>query len=66
MKVFIVKNIMNTENLKNELDEFLGKKVEPKKESSEEVLITEKSGLVERVEKKFIMSDGRELITEIY
>lgn len=59
---------MNNDNeLKNGLDSFLDnepvKSVEAK---SDEVLIPSKSGIVERLEKKLITEDGRQLITERY
>jgi hypothetical protein len=53
---------METNNKINDnLDEFLGKD----KVLSDNVIIKEKGELVEKVDKKLIVEDGRELLREI-
>ncbi len=57
---------MNTENLKQELNDFLSSE-QPKQtavENESEVVITPRTGLVERIEKTLITPDGRQLLTE--
>lgn len=49
------------EVLKCELDSFLEINKVPKEEK---IVISSKSGLFERIEKKLITEDGRELLTE--
>ena len=56
-----------TKDLNNELDSFLDqeKKEETKSEiTNEEVVITPNTGLVEHIEKKLKLADGRELLKE--
>ena len=58
---------MNNDNLKTELDAYLGQptpKAQPKSEVEQEIVITPKTGLVERIEKKLVTPDGRILLTE--
>jgi hypothetical protein len=51
---------MKTENI----DNFIG--VESKEEKSDKkVVITSKDGLIERIDKKLVVEDGRELIREV-
>ena len=52
---------METENI----NDFIGVEKEEKKDN-EKVVITTKDGLVERIDKKLVVEDGRELIREIY
>lgn len=59
---------MNNENkdLNNELDSFLDikKQVTPKVNNTDEVVITSRTGLIERVDKILVVSDGRQLLKE--
>lgn len=59
---------MNSENkdLKNELDSFLDikKQETPKVNNADTVVITAKTGLVERVDKTLVTADGRQLLLE--
>lgn len=59
---------MNTDNLKKELDAYLAtqKPQATKVDAEKEVVITLKTGLVERIEKTLITPDGRTLLTERY
>ncbi len=50
--------------LKQELKTFLQDKKSELK-SDEEVVIETKTGLIERVEKKLVLADGRQLLKEI-
>ncbi len=58
------------ENKENILDQFLGddtqKKTRKAKKSGKEVVLKEREGLIERVDKKFITEDGRQLLREQY
>ena len=59
---------MNTENkdLKNGLDSFLGEKKQEIKKTEEKVeVIPSRSGLVERIDKTLVTSDGRQLLLEV-
>ena len=51
---------METQNI-NDFIEFEGKE----KKHNEKVVITTKDGLVERIDKKLVIEDGRELIREV-
>ena len=52
----------NNKKLENELDNFLG--CDSEKEDCKK-MVTKKSDLVEKVEKKLVVEDGRELLREI-
>lgn len=58
------------ENKENILDQFLGddtqKKTKKTKKNDKEVVLKEREGLIERVDKKFITEDGRQLLREQY
>lgn len=58
------------ENKENILNQFLGddttKKTKKAKKSDKEVVLKEREGLIERVDKKFITEDGRQLLREQY
>lgn len=51
---------MNDKNLKDKIEEFLGD--ESLQDDNVVVIPKEKDGLIERVEKKFITEDGRQLL----
>ncbi len=52
--------------LNKNLKKFLNKEIEnePIINQSDEIIITQKDGLMERVDKKLVMSDGRQLLKE--
>ena len=50
---------MENEELKNELDSFLDTN---ESVVEDKIIITQKSGLVERVDKKLITEDGRQIL----
>lgn len=52
---------METTNIDNFIDDVENKE----KKDNEKVVITTKDGLVERIDKKLVVEDGRELIREI-
>lgn len=55
------------ENIKNTLENYLNltKNVEKKtKNSSDEIELLEKDGLVERLNKKYLVEDGRQLLND--
>ena len=54
----------NNENLKNELDEFLVNQPKKQTTSENEIVITPKTGLVEKIDRTLITPDGRTLLTE--
>lgn len=54
---------MDNNNIENQLDLF-NDEFSNENESNEEVVIVPKTGLVERVEKVFVMQDGRQLLSE--
>jgi len=58
---------MNNEKLKNDLDKYLAPEVESviKSETKEEVVIQPRTGLVERIDKKYVTQDGRQLLREV-
>lgn len=56
----------NNENLKNELDEFLENQPKIKSKSENEIVITPRTGLVEKIDRTLITPDGRILLTEIH
>lgn len=47
------------------LDEFLPEE-EKENQESKEVVLNEREGLIERVDKKFVTNDGRQLLREQY
>ncbi len=51
----------NTDNLNNQLDSFLN----PVNKNEEDIVITPKTGLIERVDKKLVTQDGRQLLREV-
>lgn len=54
---------MDNKELKNKIEDFLDKSQGDSKNDDGVVIIpTEKDGLIERVEKKFITEDGRQLL----
>lgn len=63
--IFILKH-SDMENIDKKvedgLDEFLGKDQEPTKD---EKVVKDKSELVEKIDKKLVVEDGRELLREI-
>jgi len=58
------------ENKENILDQFLGdnsqKKPKKTKVNNKEVIIKEREGLIERIDKIFITEDGKQLLREQY
>jgi len=55
---------METKEKKEALDDFLGE--EPKKiEKEDEPKVKTKDGLMEKVDRKLVVEDGRELLREI-
>lgn len=52
------------ENLMNGLDAFNTNESKRTTETNEKIVITSKTGLVERIEKKIVTQDGRELLNE--
>ena len=50
-------------NIENQLDLF-NDEFSLNNESNEEILVEPKTGLVERVDKVFILQDGRQLLSE--
>jgi hypothetical protein len=56
-------NKQNTEDLKKKLNNFINKSEENEKEcQGEECFIKQPQDVIERVEKKFITNDGRQLL----
>jgi hypothetical protein len=56
-------------NIEDKLNSFLGKKEEKKskKDLNNGIqIIKEKDGLLERIDKKFVTEDGKQLLTEVY
>ena len=58
-----VKKVLDTFVNEPELDEEAQKKAD---EAKKNVILTEKSGLIERVDKIFVTEDGRQLLREQY
>lgn len=56
---------MSTEKEKN-LDLFLTDNDQEKKEGKKEVVIQQKDGLIERIDKKYVTEDGKMLLRERY
>lgn len=52
------------DKLKENLEKFLDKDKATSEVESKEILIQTKTGLVERVDKKLVLGDGRELLRE--
>lgn len=55
---------MNKDNDIKNLDDFLNSENQETKNDVNQVVIQPKTGLVERVDKKLIVEDGRELLRE--
>lgn len=57
----------NVEKQETALDQFLGKsKNESKDKNSKKVILDEREGLIERVDKVFVTKDGKQLLREQY
>jgi len=58
----------NVNKRENALDEFLGntKKSNPKVKNHKKALLSDKQGLIERVDKIYVTEDGRQLLREQY
>jgi len=56
-------NKQNTEDLKSKLNDFINKSEDPQKDcQGEECFIRQPQDVIERVEKKYITNDGRQLL----
>ena len=53
-------------NNENVLDQFLFGKVTKKKDSNKKVIINQREGLIERIDRTLITDDGRVLLREQY
>jgi hypothetical protein len=51
-----------TEDLKDKLDSFIGNKSDNEKCEGDECFIKQPQDVIERVEKKYITNDGRQLL----
>lgn len=57
----------NVEEKETALDQFLNKsKTEGKDKNSKKVILDEREGLIERVDKVFVTKDGKQLLREQY
>jgi hypothetical protein len=56
---------MNTNKEKN-IDEFLDDEFEKDQEPKKKVVIQQKDGLIERIDKKYVTEDGKMLLRERY
>jgi hypothetical protein len=61
LTIYIKSKIMGTKNI----NDFIGEVENEEKKDNEKVVITTKDGLVERIDKKLVVEDGRELIREV-
>ncbi len=53
-------------NVENALDQFVDAPEEESKDAAKEVVLQEREGLIERVDKKYVTNDGRQLLREQY
>jgi len=53
-------------NIENALDNFVGNEKDKKKESAKKVVLDEREGLIERVDKILITKEGKQLLREHY
>lgn len=56
----------NSEKNEAALDKFLGKNSETKNKNAKKVVLKEREGLIERVDKVLITKDGKQLLREQY
>lgn len=72
--LYLYKKIMNNQKINNSVDNFLNKKIVVKADSQEReecdlmtgecYTIREKDGIVERINKKYVTNDGRQLLQD--
>lgn len=55
-------NLENSENLKKKLNNFIGDSEKKEECQGEECFIRQPQDVIERVEKKYITNDGRQLL----
>ncbi len=55
-------------NLNNVIDSFIGEseKETNKEKNAKKVVLDEREGLIERVDKVFVTKDGKQLLREVY
>ena len=56
------KNLQNPEDLKKKLNDFIGNTNKNEECQGEECFIKQPQDVIERVEKKYITNDGRQLL----
>lgn len=57
-----IKNSQNPEDLKKKLNDFIGKTDKNEECQGDECFIKQPQDVIERVEKKYITNDGRQLL----
>jgi hypothetical protein len=56
----------NVEKNSDALDKFLGKQTKSANKNAKKVVLDEREGLIERVDKVFVTKEGKQLLREQY